>query len=251
MPESASLGYLQARLQALYGSRLADDDWRVLESSVDLQHYLDAVRTTALKHWVRGVSPDSSAIEIERTLRANWRETVKRLAAWAPKEWHDALLWWQWLPELPTVAHLLDGGEVQPWMRTDPVPASYAMDTVPELFSALENTELAPMVASLCEAVSVQDAWLCTMNNRVPGKISTASRKALAALESAVAAHAGAMQAASPEQDGQQLRAGLRDHLGTVFRRTAGSVVALFAYLGLEALDGERVRAGLVTRRSL
>ena len=98
MADSAQLGYVQARLQALYGARLVDADWRLIESSVDLQHYLDAARTTALKRWVMGVSPDASALEIERSLRAAWRETTSQLAGWAPAEWRDAMMWFRWLP---------------------------------------------------------------------------------------------------------------------------------------------------------
>lgn len=252
MAESAHLGYVQARLQALYGSRPTDDDWRLLESSVDLQHYLDAVRSTALKPWVRGISPDSSAIEIERTLRANWRDAVKRLAGWAPSEWHQAILWCQWLPELPTLAHLIDGASAQPWMRADPVASRYAIDdSVAGVFGALESTELAPMVASLRDAAGVQDAWRRVLAGRVPSGISTATRKGFSALEALLDAHIGAMRATDPERDGQLLRAGLRAQLGSAFRRASGTMVALFAYLGLQALDGERVRAGLVTRRLL
>jgi len=222
MAESAHVGYVQARLQALYGSRPAGDDWRLLESSIDLQHYLDALRSTALKRWVRGISPDSSAIEIERTLRANWRDAVRRLAGWAPSEWQEAVLWCQWLPELPTVAHLLDGASVQTWMRADPVASSYAMDSVADVWIALENTELAPMVASLRDAVGVQDAWRSVLASRVPDGISVIAQKQFSALLALLGEHIRAMQFADPDSDGQVLRAGLRDQLGSTFRSFVG-----------------------------
>lgn len=251
MAESPHLGYLQARLQALYGSRPRDDDWRLLESSVDLQHYLDGIRSTELKRWVRGISPDSSAIEIERTLRANWRESARQRAAWAPPEWHEGLMWCQWLPELPTLAHLLDGAPVQPWMRADPVASSYAMDSVTDVLNALDIHDLAPVTTFLRNGVSVPDAWTSVLTSKVPDTVSATTRKALATLERLLESHIDAMRAADPAIDGQDLRAGLGAQLGRAFRRASGTVAALIAYMGLEALDVERVRAGLVTRRLL
>jgi hypothetical protein len=251
MAESAHLGYLQARLQAGYGSRPDADDWRLLEASADLQHYIDALRSTALKRWVRGISPDSSAIEIERTVRANWRDVVARLAAWAPPEWREAVLWFQWLPELPGLAHLLDGGSVQPWMLADPVASAYAMDSVPEVLNALETTEMAPLSASLRQSPDAWAAWRGILQSLMPSDLPVMTQQGLAALEAVIQEHAGFMRSAEPLQDGQELRAGLRAQLGRVFRRASGTVVALFAYLGIEALELERVRAGLVTRRLL
>jgi hypothetical protein len=43
-PRSA---YLQARLQARHGDRPSAEDWRLLEASAELSHYMDAVRRTA------------------------------------------------------------------------------------------------------------------------------------------------------------------------------------------------------------
>ena len=145
MAESARLGYLQARLQARHGQRPNDEDWRLIESSVDLLHYLDAVRATALKRWVRGISPDSSAAEIEMLLRANWRDGVEQAAAWAPSAWRAMLLWCRWMPDLPALDHLLEDGDVRAWMLRDPIIQSFAREGPAACLEALTETELAPM----------------------------------------------------------------------------------------------------------
>ncbi len=251
MAESARIGYLQARLQARHGQRPTEEDWRLIESSVDLLHYLDGVRATALKRWVRGVSPDSSAAEIEMLLRANWRDGVVRAAAWAPDAWREMLLWCRWLPELPVLAHLLDGGGVRAWMRSDPIISSFAFDDPGACLSALADTDLAPMQPLLEAGQSVPSAWQAVLRDLAPGKVSSRTGEALEQLDRLLEAHRAAMRAAPPDGDGQALRHDLGARFERLFRRAAGSAAVVFAFLGLEALEAERVRAGLVTRRLL
>ncbi|MFW6340284.1 MAG: hypothetical protein ACOC0Q_05385 [Wenzhouxiangella sp.] len=251
MAESARLGYLQARLQARHGQRPSDDDWRLVESSVDLLHYLDAVRTTALKRWVRGISPDSSAAEIEMLLRANWRDGVVQASAWAPQAWREALLWCRWVPELPVLAHLLQGGEVRPWMRRDPIISAFAFDQTAACLNALADTELAPMQPLLQAGHGVRSGWLAVLHDRLPGEVSERAGEALGQMEAVIADHRTAMIEAPSDADGQALRMELRASLLRLFRRAAGTAAALFAFLGIEALEAERVRAGLITRRLL
>lgn len=251
MAESARIGYLQARLQARHGQRPSEEDWRLIESSVDLLHYLDAVRASFLKRWVRGVSPDSSAAEIEMLLRANWRDGVVQAANWAPQAWREMLLWCRWLPELPVLAHLLDNGGVRPWMLRDPVIRDFALDEPGACLNALANTELAPMQAPLKAGQGVPSAWQSVLRDLVPGGVSAAAGEALIQLDRLLERHRSAMIEASPEHDGQALRQELGERFLRIFRRAAGTAAVVFAFLGLEALEAERVRAGLVTRRLL
>ncbi|NDY97075.1 hypothetical protein [Wenzhouxiangella limi] len=251
MAESARVGYLQARLQARHGQRPGEVDWRLIESSVDLLHYLDAVRATALKRWVRGVSPDSSAAEIEMLLRANWRDGVVQASTWAPGPWREMLLWCRWLPELPVLAHLLDGGGVRAWMRSDPVIRSFAFDDPGACLSALADTELAPMQPLLQAGEGVRSAWQSVLCDLVPGTVSSPAGDALEQLDRLLEGHRVAMLEAPEQGDGQALRKELGARFLRVFRRAAGTAAVVFAFLGLEALEAERVRAGLVTRRLL
>jgi hypothetical protein len=251
MAESAHLGYLQARLQARHGQRPADAEWRLLESSNDLLHFIDALRTTELKRWVRGISPDSSAAEMERLLRANWRDGVVQAAHWAPPQWQDALLWCRWLPELPTLSHLLEGGAVRPWMQDDPVASGYAFDAPRTCIEALGDTELSPMQVFLWSDPKVRFAWTAVFKRVSPASRSKPVVQAMSQLEGLLEEHRENMLMAEAGTAGQSMRRDLGKRLLRIFRRASGTVAALFAFLGLEALEVERVRAGLVTRRLL
>jgi hypothetical protein len=251
MAESARTGYLQARLQARQGQRPGEEDWRLIESSVDLLHYLDAVRASALRRWARGISPDSSAAEIEMLLRANWRDDVVQVSNWAPDDWREMLLWCRWLPELPILAHLLDNGAPASWMLTDPVLRSFAFDEPAVCMDALADTELAPLQPLLKAGESVRSAWHSVLRDLVPGGVSASADEALAELDRLLARHREEMINAPSDSDGQALRRALGESFLRVFRRAAGTVAMAFAFLGLEALEAERVRAGLVTRRLL
>ncbi len=251
MAESAHLGYLQARLQARHGNRPDDADWHLVESSIDLLHFIDALRATELKRWVRGISPDSSAAEMERLLRSNWRDAVAQASSWAPQEWQEALLWCRWLPELPTLAHLLEGGPVRSWMQADPIVSTYAFDTPGACLAALAATELEPLRAFLTSDSNVRSAWTAVFKRLSPRSGSRAMAQAMTELERVLDEHHASMLVASADSDGQTMRRQIGSRFLRLFRRTSGTVVALFAFLVLEGLEAERVRAGLVTRRLL
>lgn len=251
MAESARLGYLQARLQARHGQRPGEDEWRLVESSIDLLHYIDAVRATVLKRWVRGISPDSSAAEMERSLRASWRDRIVEVSAWAPSAWQDSLLWCRWLPELPALGHLLAGGEVRPWMQADPVASTYALQPPAACRDAIASSELAPMQHAVDSEGDVWSAWLRVWHGLMPDDQSGQTGQAMSRLEHLLEAHRQRMLAADAAADGQGLRRQWGEQLIRIFRHASGTVAALFAFLGLEALELERLRAGLVTRRLL
>ncbi|MEE4637125.1 MAG: hypothetical protein V2J42_00080 [Wenzhouxiangella sp.] len=251
MVDSARIGYLQARLQARHGERPGEEDWRLIEASVDLLHYLDAIRASALKHWVRGISPDSSAAEIEMLLRANWRDAVEQVASWAPDDWREMLLWCRWLPDLSSLAHLLNGGPLRPWMGRDPVVRAFAFDTPGVCLEALADTELAPMHPLLKGGESVRSAWQSVLRYLAPDHVSALANEALGQLDRLLVQHRAAMIEAPNQSDGQALRKELASALQRVFRRASGTGAMALAFFGLEALEVERLRAGLVTRRLL
>lgn len=285
MAEDPRLAYLQARLQARHGDRPSGDDWRLAESSADLSHYLEAVRRTALKRWLGDVNHEMSPEDIERHLRAAWREGVDTIAAWSPADWRAAVEWLRWLPELPAVAHLLNGERVPPWMRADPVTREFAFEEDARLRDALSEQALAPLLAAdpaadraantatgtsdtalrtttrrgrsqaSATAAPVARAWIDEWRRRLPragycGSATAEERRRLAAMLAEVQAHVEAMRA-SEEPDGRALRNALADRLVRHFRHGAGTAVALFAHLALDGLELERLRAGVVTRRLL
>ena len=251
MAESARFGYLQARLQARHGQRPSGDDWRLAEASVDLGHFLDAVRATSLKRWVRAVSADSSALEIEALMRMAWRDAVETAAAWPPDAWREALLWLRWLPDLPALAHLLAGRGALPWMHLDPVIKRLASDDPDPFLETLSGSPLAPMAPDLAEHGDVVRAWLAIWQQRLPGTAPSDVLAELDELSAIVNDHLQVMADTDGEADGQILRAALAQRLSRWFRRGAGTIIALLAFLGLEGLELQRVRANLLTRRLL
>jgi hypothetical protein len=248
MANDARLAYLQARLQARHGDRPASDDWRIAESSTDLSHYLDALRRTALRRWTGDINHEMAPEAIERQLRAAWRDAVDHVASWAPEDWREAVEWLRWLPDLPSIEHLMRGAKVPPWMRADPVLRELAFDEPHRRREALAALPLAPVQPDETQpAPRIVDAWIAEWRRRLPAGRSD-TRDELEQVLETVRAHVEAMRA-SEEPDGISLRNALAAHLARRFRRGAGTATALFAHLLLDGLELERVRAGIMTRR--
>jgi len=260
MAEDARLAYLQARLQARHGDRPGADDWRVAEASADLSHFLEAVRRSALKRWIGDVNPEMAPEAIERHFRAAWRAAVDEVADWSPEEWRAAVAWLRWLPDLPAIEHLLRGLKIPPWMRADPVLKEIAFEDPQRRLDAIAEQPLAPLLENDAEeprfdappdpdAPRVVARWVAAWRRRLP-RNARAHRDELTALLEQVQAHLEAMRA-SAEPDGRALRNTLAAGLARRFRKSAGTVMALFAHLLLDGLELERVRAGVMARRLL
>lgn len=248
MANDARLAYLQARLQARHGDRPASDDWRIAESSTDLSHYLDALRRTALRRWIGDINHEMAPEAIERQLRAAWRDAVDQVASWAPENWREAVAWLRWLPDLPSIDHLMHGANVPPWMRADPVLRELAFDEPHRRREALAALPLAPVQPDETQpAPRIVDAWIAEWRRRLPAGCG-GTRDELEQVLATVHAHVEAMRA-SEEPDGIGLRNALAARLARRFRRGAGTAIALFAHLLLDGLELERVRAGIMTRR--
>jgi hypothetical protein len=248
MADDARFSYLQARLQARHGDRPSPDDWRVAESSTDLSHFLEAARRTSLRRWTGEINHEMEPEAIERQLRAGWRSTVDDVAGWAPDEWADSIAWLRWLPDLPALAHLLRGGPVAPWMRNDPVMRDLAFDEPQRRRDALLELPLSPLQPEAdAPEPDLARAWLAEWRRRLPAA-GRGSSGALEQLVSDVIEHLDAMRH-SEEPHGRALRNRLAAQAARKFRQGAGTPLALFAYLVLEGLELERVRAGIMRRR--
>jgi hypothetical protein len=196
MADDPRIAYLQARLQARHGDRLAADDWRVAEASTDLSHYLDAIRRTALKRWITDINHEMEPEAIERALRAAWRDSVDHIAGAAPEEWRPAVEWLRWLPDLSAVEHLLRGGKVPPWMRADPVMRALAFDEPQRRREALAELPLAPLQPAEQDAAPrVVEAWLGEWRRRLP-RTNADQRAELDDLVETILHHLEAMRAA-------------------------------------------------------
>ena len=235
MGAEGNLPYAAARVQARHGLRLDESAWRRIEASRQLGPYLESVRRSALAAWIARIEPAHDAHVIERTLRSEWREYVRAVASWHPREWQGWLEWWSWLPLLALIARLADPEPVPAWMLADPTCAAFAMGTPPERAAALAHTPLAPLSSALLAARPIGPAWLEEAGRRVP----PTDRDSRAQLGVLMRVSGAAAAASSPGAAATLLR---------LFRAAAGTAIASGCHLALLSLDFERLRGGLVVR---
>lgn len=243
---TSAFAYIQARLQARHGDRPEPERWRLLESTTDLGGYLQHARGTALAPWVQHFTADAGAHHIEQSLRHHWRAYSTEISAWAPSEWRPAIRWIGSLPDLPGISHLALGGSVRPWMLADPVLAPLAMEDFQQRREAIASSDFARVAHAIQRGQPPVNAWLEDWRARTP---AGQQRIALDDFHQVFARHiANILEDPASRPAGPALREHLLVRLNSLFRRHAGQVGAVFAHLGLMAVDMERLRGGLVMR---
>jgi hypothetical protein len=98
-------------------------------------------------------------------------------------------------------------------------------------------------LAGATEPRSLMRAWLAEWRRRIPEGVQAA----LETFERVVAGHSERFESADPH-DASVLRRALEARLMAIFRANALEPVAAFAWLGLVALELERLRGELVAR---
>jgi len=248
MTTSNRLAYAQARLQARHGRRPTDDRWRLLEATPDLAGYLQAARATSLRPWVVHLAGEAGAHQIERSLRRDWQAYVAEIAAWIPSPWRPAARWLATLPYLPFFVHLTRGEPVPRWMLEDPVLSTVAQTDAERRDEALAATALGRIAGPVKEGVPPVDAWLDAWVTDWPAG-DVAGGLALERVRRAFHGHVSTILAAPLQYPpGPALRRRIAERFNMAFRRESGRITAVFAHLGLMALDVERLRGGLVLR---
>jgi len=207
----AGFAYAQARMQARFADRPTALDWQMIETGRDFSQALDATRRGAFAEAVGGLGRDSDRDAIEAALRRVWAAAVAEVAAWVPAPWRPALEWIALLPHLRLVA--------------DGVPP--ALPGAAALTGALEA------------GATPDRAWRAGFADRLP-RSDPGFRAALAPLTDRFL-HGPPRPAADT--------AALIGRLERLLRRRAQEPVAAFAWLGLLALDLERLRGALVLAR--
>ncbi len=238
--------YVQARLQARHGGRPAEERWRLLESTTDLGGYLQQARNTGLAPWVQVLTPQMDVHPIEQSLRRQWRAYSVEVAGWVPQAWRPAVLWTGSLPDLPFVAHLARGGQVQPWMLLDPVLAPLALEDPQRRQESLAASALAGVADAVARKLPPMAAWLEAWEATWPPAAESA---VLDHLKNLAGDHLESVQAERSVPVGEpRHHAHLVRRLTVIFRRETTRIGAVFAHLGLVSLDVERLRRGLVLR---
>lgn len=225
--------YAQARMQARHGARPDEAVWQRLLGQDTLDAYLAAARATALAAWLAGIGERAGPHEIELALRLRWREAVLEVARWVPAEWANAVRWTVHLVDLPARAWLAGGAQAPAWMAKDPALAVGPGE--PGSPAGRPATTLPP--ASL-------DAWLAAWRQSWP---EDDDARLLARIAAGVEAHRRRF-AELPVAAAAEARRQLARDAAHWFRRGSLSPAAAFAYLLLQALDLERLRADLVVR---
>lgn len=243
-----SFAFAQARLQARFGGRPTASDWNHLEATADLAAALQVTRNTSLAQWTGRLSARPGVHEIERRLREEWARTVDEIAGWQPPPWRAAIGWLRWLPYLNPLEKLARGGHAPAWMREDPVLGPVVAREPRDRVAALRRTPLAPLAAGFEAGSTVTDAWTHHWRNLWPPQ-----RAAGATLESLlrdVALHGRRLADLPDESPSGEATQSLRHRLLLYFRRHPLTAAATAAFVGLLALDVQRLR-GLLAVRAL
>ena len=169
MDTSSQLGYLQARLQARFGDRLTEADWRLLETMPDLASFLQGARATSLRRLISHLPGETDSHTAERSLRQDWRTHVDEIARWSPRAWQPAVRWCGTLSDLAPLVHLRRGERVMSWMRQDLAVAPYAQVDVEARMGALADSPLACGPSSTFSADSGRGSFEKPASSSAPG----------------------------------------------------------------------------------
>lgn len=243
-----AFAYAQARLQARYGNRPTAADWNQLEATADLAAALQVTRNTSLARWTGRLGARPDVHEIERRLREEWARAIDEIAAWQPEPWRPAIAWLRWLPYLQPLDKLARGGHAPAWMREDAVLGPVVAREPVERAAALRRTALAPLETGFAADSNVIDAWLREWRAQWPRQPDAAAT--LEGLLREVAHHATRLEELPTASGSGESTRVLSRRLQFYFRRNPLTPAATAAFVGLLAMDVQRLR-GLLAVRSL
>ena len=245
--ECGSLEYAHARLHARHGQRAATrPTWRRIEVIREFAPLLEGAQASALRPWLVGITADSSAHQVEATLRDRWRALVDERAAWMPSS-------------LAACAAVVQGAA-----RSGAAAASGARRRARRLDARRQHLARAvrraaagarraaggravrALAAAWSTPQSLRRAWHDEWRRRLPQPRRDAGDMLQQLWRAAARASPGVR--CSRAGEGWLLRGALRARLSLLFRRAALQPAAAFIDLALCALDLERLRAELLRR---
>jgi hypothetical protein len=256
MTVGVSIEYAHARTWARLGERPDDRLWQQLRAGRRLPALLEAVRASPSAPYVSGIDARASVDGLELAFRQQFRLRVDELAQWAPDDWVGAIRFTRHLVDLPALVHLAAGDPALPWMSQDPELAPYATPSAAERRAALLSGPLAAIADALVAPAAAPpapraetppglhaalQAWTKHWRALWP-QCSADERSNLELLARLVERHLLDFPVLSTA-DAPGARLALGERLSSVMRRASAQPAALFAWLGLVAVDLERLRS--------
>jgi hypothetical protein len=232
-------------MHARLGRRPPEGAWRSIEHSREVAPILDLCRDTSLQAVVKELAASCDLHAVDRAVRENWRRTVAEALAWMPADFAAALAWCRVVPLLPALAHLARGGPAASWMRADPDLAEVAAAATAQRAATIAKGFLAPLASSWNSPGTLAQSWSGEWKRRLPP--AALAGTALSGLARDLGRHFAQFHAAAAHE-APQLRRDLEARLAACFRRNPLEPAAAFAWLGLTALDLERLRGELARR---
>lgn len=247
-----SLDYALARMQSRLGHRPSEAVWTAIEHAREADALIDLARGTTLQAPLAHLGASRVIHEVEAGLRADWRVQVAELALWMPAAWRPALAWCAWLPELPWLRHWAEGRAPTAWVLTDPLRRDlYPAHGEPAQAPGIRlppSHPLAPLAPALTDPPGLGRAWAAEFMRRLPAAARRSGE--LGPLQHLLDDYLG-RSGLTAGREALRLRRHFEARLVALFRRHPLDPLAAFAWLGLAALDLDRLRGELVLRLAL
>lgn len=248
MSDLGRFDYIQARLQARHGQRPDAAFWQRLGALRDLSLFLQTARTSGLRPWLEGISPDIQPHRIEQLLRQRFRSEAQLVATWQPRTWKAATDWIACWVDLPALGGLLRTERPPDWMYQDPDYRSLAELPREARATALLQTQWAALAPRHGHTDNLRSLWFSEWRRRCPHddrrKLTQVDQLAQALhfprAELELSTSSIAADVAAREQ--------WRHTLTFRFRQLTRAPVSAMLYLFMIHQDMERLRGDLLQR---
>jgi hypothetical protein len=242
---TGSFEYALPRMHSRLAQRPGQGAWAAIEQARAITPIIDALRETSLATLIRSLTPAPDLHTVDQAARHAWSQAVADAVAWLPPAWSPAISWCGLLHKLPALAHLARGREPAAWMRADAVLAVACNAPAGNAADALSETVLAPLASGIANPSRLNMLWQDHWRALWPQ--GTRDADPLDVLSRLFARHFTRFRTAQPHE-APQLRRQLEVRLIAIFRRHPFDAAAVFAWLGITALDLERARGELARR---
>lgn len=240
-PSAADWDAAQARLQGLRSRRPSVAEWIALEATLGLDEYLARARQPPFGRWIESLSAEPALHEADRVLRGAFRRECARVANWYGEPWNRTLAQLAAIVDLPLLASLMQGGALPASAGADPVWRELIAAPDEQRFRIATGLQRPPpdiRIDSELLEFWVR-AWLTALPTCAPEIHAGFAELARTVVE---------FRRRSAAADSVAPAAQIHERLALLFRRHAGTPVAMACEIAAAALDLQRLRAGLVRR---